>query len=80
MKKADLVKGFVMKPIFEIMKKDYKIKSPTPSSLNVKDLGDDKYSIVYNGQQSYVDFSNTDLIKDLMVDIKKHHIYEALSI
>ena len=78
MKKADLVKGFVMKPIFEIMKKDYNIKSPTPSSLFIKELGDDEYSIVYNGQRNYVDFSNTDLIKDLMVDIKKHHIYEKL--
>jgi hypothetical protein len=80
MRKVDLVKGFVMKPIFEIMKKDYNIKSPSPSSLNVKELGDDKYSIIYDGQRSYVDFSNTDLINDLMVDIKKHHIYEALSI
>ena len=78
MKKADLVKGFVMKPIFEIMKKDYNIKSPTPSSLIIKELDDDKYSVVYNGQRNYVDFSNTDLIKDLMVDIKKHHIYEKL--
>ena len=78
MKKADLVKGFVMKPIFEIMKKDYNIKSPTPSSLIIKELDDDKYSVVYNGQRNYVDFSNTDLINDLMVDIKKHHIYEKL--
>lgn len=78
MKKADLVKGFVMKPIFEIMKKDYNIKSPTPSSLIIKELGDDEYSVVYNGQRNYVDFSNTDLINDLMVDIKKHHIYEKL--
>lgn len=80
MKRLDIVKGFLMKPIFEVIKKEHNLKSPTPSSLIVRDLGDDKYSVIYDGQKVYVDFSNTDLIKNLLVDIKNNPIYESLSV
>jgi hypothetical protein len=61
----------------EILKKDYNIKSPSPSNLLV-DMVDDEYTIIYNSGRTYVDFSNVDLIKDLLVEIKNNVLYEKL--
>lgn len=77
MKRTDLIKGFVMKPIMEILKKDYNIKSPTPSSLFVSELNGN-YKIVYNSNKIMVDFSDLDLIKDLLIEIKNKPEYEKV--
>jgi len=77
MKRTDLVKGFVMKPIMEILKKDYNIKSPTPSSLFVNE-SDGDFKIIYKNQRVHIDFSNLDLVKNLLNDIKNNPMYEKV--
>jgi len=77
MKKTDLVKGFLMKPIMEMLKKDYGIKSPSPSNLFVTEL-DTQYKVVYKNQRIYADFSELDLVKNLLIEIKNNPIYEKV--
>jgi len=72
-----LVKGFLIKPIMEILKKDYGIKSPSPSNLLIT-FENDEYTVIYNSGRVYVDFTNVDLIKKLLVEIKSNVLYEKL--
>ena len=77
MKKTDLVKGFLMKPIMELLKKNYNIKSPTPSSLFITELDGD-YTVIYKNQKVHIDFSRSDLVKELLIEIKNNPIYEKV--
>lgn len=77
MRRIDLIKGFVMKPIMEILKKDYNIKSPSPSNLYITQ-SDGEYKVIYNSNKIMVDFSNLDLIKDLLIEIKNKPEYEKV--
>jgi hypothetical protein len=77
MKRTDLIKGFVMKPVMEKLKKDYNIKSPSPSSLFVTE-SNGGYKVVYNSNKIVVDFSDLDLIKDLLIEIKNKPEYEKV--
>ena len=76
MKKTDLVKGFLVKPVMEMLKKDYNIK-PSPSNLFVTE-SNGQYRVVYRNHRIYVDFSDLNLIKDLLIEIKNNPIYEKV--
>jgi hypothetical protein len=77
MRKELLVKGFLIKPIMEILKKDYGIKSPSPYNLLIT-FEDDVWSVVYSYSRGSVDFSNNQMIKDLIVEIKNNPNYEKV--
>ena len=77
MKKELLVKGFLIKPIMELLKKEYNIKSPSPSNLLIN-FEDDIWSIKYCSSRGSVDFSNDEMIKDLLVEIKNNPNYEKV--
>ena len=77
MKKELLVKGFLIRPIMEILKKEYNIKSPSPSNLLIN-YEDGIWSIKYCSSRSSVDFSNNQMVKDLLVEIKKNPNYEKV--
>lgn len=77
MKKELLVKGFLIKPIMEILKKEYNIKSPSPSNLLIT-FEDDIWSIKYCSSRDSIDFTNNQMIKDLLVEIKKNPNYEKV--
>ena len=74
-----LVKGFLIKPIMEILKKDYGIKSPSPSNLLIT-FENDEYTVIYNSGRVYVDFSNNQIVKDLLVEIKSNVLYERVQL
>lgn len=77
MRKELLVKGFLIKPVMEILKKDYRIKSPSPSNLFIT-LEDGVWSVVYSYSRGSIDFSNNQMIKDLIVEIKNNPNYEKV--
>ena len=77
MKKELLVKGFLIRPIMEILKKDYGIKSPSPSNLLIN-FENNIWSIKYCSSRGSVDFSNNEMIKGLLVEIKNNPNYEKL--
>jgi hypothetical protein len=77
MKKELLVKGFLIKPIMEILKKDYGIKSPSPSNLLIT-FENDMWYVMYCYSRGSVDFSNNQIVKDLLVEIKKNPNYEKV--
>jgi len=77
MRKESLVKGYLIKPVMEILKKDYNIKSPSPSNLLIN-FENDVWSIVYSYSRGSVDFSNNQIIKDLLVEIKNNPNYEKV--
>jgi hypothetical protein len=77
MRKELLVKGFLIKPIMEVLKKDYGIKSPSPSNLLIT-LDGDIWTIVYSYSRGSVDFSNNQMVKDLLVEIKSNVLYEKV--
>lgn len=77
MKKELLVKGFLIKPIMEMLKKEYNIKSPSPSNLLIT-FENDVWSIMYSSSRNSVDFSNNQMVKDLLVEIKNNPNYEKV--
>jgi hypothetical protein len=77
MKKELLVKGFLIRPIMEILKKDYGIKSPSPSNLLIN-FENNIWSIMYCYSRGSVDFSNNQIVKDLLVEIKNNVLYEKV--
>lgn len=77
MKKTDLIKGFLIKPIMEILKKDYDFKSPSPSNLIVVNQ-DDEWIIQYKSNKSVIDFSDDVRIQELIFEIKNKPIYEKV--
>ena len=77
MKKELLVKGFLIKPIMEMLKKEYNIKSPSPSNLLIT-FENDVWSIMYSSSRNSVDFSNNQMVKDLLVEIKSNPNYEKV--
>lgn len=79
MKKELLVKGFLIKPIMEILKKEYGIKSPSPSNLLIT-FENDIWSIMYCYNRGSVDFSNNQIVKDLLVEIKNNVLYEKVQL
>jgi hypothetical protein len=74
-----LVKGFLIKPIMEILKKEYGIKSPSPSNLLIT-FKNDIWSIMYCHSRGSVDFSNNQIVKDLLVEIKNNVLYEKVQL
>lgn len=77
MKKELLVKGFLIKPIMELLKKEYNIKSPSPSNLLIN-FEDDIWFIKYSYSRGSIDFSDNEMIKDLLIEIKKNPNYEKV--
>lgn len=74
MRKNALVKGYLIKPIMEILKKDYKIKSPSPSNLFVEE-DNGEFKVYFKNSSLNIDFSNMNIIKDLLLDIKSNVLY-----
>jgi hypothetical protein len=74
-----LVKGFLIKPIMEILKKDYGIKSPSPSNLLIT-FENDVWLVRYSYSRGSVDFSNNQIVKDLLVEIKNNVLYEKVQL
>jgi hypothetical protein len=79
MKREVLIKGFLIKPIFEILKKDYKIKSPSPSNFYIT-KSKEGWSIKYIHNKSTIDFSDNEMVKDLLIEIKNNVLYEKVQL
>lgn len=77
MKRESLVKGFLIKPIMEILKKEYSIKSPTPNNLYVIE-NNNVWIVKYNHNRGSVDFTDNELVKQLLVEIKDNVFYDKL--
>lgn len=77
MKRESLVKGFLIKPIMEILKKEYDIKSPTPNNLYVIE-NNNVWTIKYSHSKGSVDFTDNELVKQLLVEIKDNVFYDKL--
>lgn len=77
MRLVDLMKGFLIKPVMEILKKDHNIKSPTPTCLFVQLLNNEWY-VVYKHNKMDIDFTNDNTIKQIIQDIKNKPEYEKV--
>lgn len=77
MKKIDIVKGFLIKPIMEILKTEHNMKSPSPLNLIVVSQNDE-WIIQYKSNKSVIDFSNDVRIQELIFEIKNKPIYEKV--
>lgn len=77
MRKTDLVKGFLIKPIMEILKKEYDIKSPTPNNL-VVNLIDNNWFVYYKTNKVDIDFMDYKLVVELIDEIKNKPEYEKV--
>jgi len=79
MKKESLIKGFLIKPIMEVLKKDYDIKSPSPNNLFVS-YDNDVLIVKYSYSKGSIDFSNNEMVMDILVDIKNNVLYEKVQL
>lgn len=77
MKKSDVIKGFLIRPIMEILKAEHNMKSPSPLNLIVVSQNDE-WIIQYKSNRSIIDFSNDFRIQELILEIKNKPIYEKV--
>lgn len=77
MKPNDLMKGFLIKPIMEILKTKYGIKSPTPNNLSVT-YSNDNWHVIYKGGKIEINFTNDTMIIKIINDIKNDIRYEKV--
>jgi hypothetical protein len=77
MKKTDLIKGFLIKPIMEFLKKEYGIKSPSPSNLYVTEV-EGGFKIEYKSSKANVDFSDSSNVQKLLNEIKSKPQYDKV--
>ncbi|NBW79612.1 MAG: hypothetical protein EBR27_11465 [Betaproteobacteria bacterium] len=77
MKPTELMKGFLIKSIMEILKRDFDIKSPTPTNLMVT-YENGIWSVFYKSNLMMIDFSNYESIKNLIKEIENKPIYEKM--
>ena len=77
MKRSDLIKGFLIRPIMELLKKEYDIKSPTPTFLFVNFIND-KWIIIYKHNKMEIDFTDNEIIQNIIEDIKNKPEYEKV--
>jgi hypothetical protein len=77
MRKTDLMKGFLIRPIMEILKKEYDIKSPTPNNLFVNLVGNDWF-VYYRTNRVDIDFMSYKLVVELIDEIKNKPEYEKV--
>lgn len=77
MKEEIFIKGYLIKPVFEILKQKYDIKSPSTNALFVS-VVNNTYKIEYKSNKLNIDFSNDKYIQDLILDIKNNPYYEKM--
>jgi hypothetical protein len=77
MRPNELMKGFLIKPIMEILKKDFDIKSPTPSNLFVN-YEKECWSVYYKNNRMMIEFTNYESVKNIIQEVKNKPVYEKV--
>lgn len=77
MKEEIFIKGYLIKPVFEILKKKYDLKSPNTNHFFVSS-SNGQYKVEYKSTRLNLDFSDDEYIQDLILEIKNNPYYERM--